>query len=376
MRFLQVSDFHLHPAFPERLEALAEVVRIAGLEGADLLLVPGDLFDAPEASDPLRGTVRATLEAFGGTTILTPGNHDLDPRDPARSAYPAGADYGRRTVVLAATPYAVHELGDRPGEALRIVGVPYRTGSTLGRDLAGLEFEPLRTVLMAHGTLHTGRFAALAETEGQESAYYPILEPDLRGRFAYAALGHLHARATFDGWTATSAWGYAGSPVAITRSETGRRHAVLVDLAPGQAVREVRRIPLATPYWTECRETVLPWDDVDSLARRVAARVTAAAAEVDPRQQVWIRVDGWVDGSEIELRQRIEEIAAAAAPRFRRIEVDVSQAITVQQLVVHHPWLAELLERLRQRALRDGTAPETVRRAAGLLVEAAREGWR
>jgi len=375
MRFLQASDFHLHPDFPERLAALAEVVRVAAVEGADLLLVPGDLFDAPEASDPLRGAVRSSLEAFAGTTIVTPGNHDLDPRDAARSAFPTGADHGRRTVVLTGTPYTIHDVDDGSGAGLQIVGVPYRTGSTLGRDLAGLEFDPLRTVLMAHGTLRQGRLA-LAETEGLEAAYYPILEADLHARFAYAALGHVHARATFESWTATTAWGYSGSAIAIKRGEIGRRHAVLVDFVPGEGVREVRRIPLATPYWTECRETVLPWDDVDSVLRRIAERVTATGSHVDPCHGIRIRVDGYLDGAETDLRQRTEEIAAAVAPNFRRVEVDVSETITVAVLVERHPWLAELLERLHQRSARDGLAAETVRRAAGLLVGAAREGSR
>jgi exonuclease SbcD len=377
MRFVQASDFHLDPAVPERLDALTQVVRLARSEGADALLLPGDVFDAPQLSDPLRAAVRAALEEFGGTTIVVPGNHDLDGRDPARTAFPPGADFGRRTVVLASTPFAVHDLDDRSGGSVRVVGVPYRVGRTLGRDLAGLEFDPLRTVLLAHGTLVTARHDSPEKLEGQEAAYYPIREDDLRGRFGYAALGHLHARATFDDWTATAAWGYAGSAVAINRGEIGRRHAVRVDLDPGVGVREVRRIALATPYWSECRETALPWDDVESIVSRVAAQITGLAAESDVWNGLRIRVDGHLDGAETDLRRKIEEIAAAAEGRFRCIEVDVAQATTVQDLVRAHAWLAELLERLRRRSAADRAAsPAAVRIAAGLLVAAARIGPR
>jgi len=373
VRFVQASDFHLHPDRPERLAALAAVVRVATTERADFLLIPGDLFDAPEASDPLRGSVRSLLEAFDGTTIVVPGNHDLDPRDPARSAFPAGSDYGRRTIVLAKPPYEIRDAHRAGSSGLRIVGVPYRSGSTLGRDLAGLETESLHTVLLAHGTLQLAGLEWLAETEGQESAYYPIVERDLRGRFAYAALGHLHARATFDAWTADAAWGYAGSPIAITRGELGRRHAVVVDFVPGRGVDDLRRIPLETPYWTECAETLLPWDDVDALVRRVTEGLAATSDPSDADRGIRIRVDGYVDGDEADLRERLETLARSAQARFRRVEIDVSGAITVRAVVEHHPWLAELLARLHRRAKREGTSQAVVRRAAGLLVAAARE---
>lgn len=364
MRFVQASDFHLHPNRPERLEALGAVVRVATRERADFLLIPGDLFDEPEASDPLRGSVRSLLETFDGTTIVVPGNHDFDPRDPARTAFPVGSDYGRRTLVLAAPPYEIREPA-----GVRIVGVPYRAGSTLGRDLAGLEADPLRTVLLAHGTFHAGRVEL--GSEGQESAYYPIVERDLRGRFAYAALGHVHARATFDDWRVDAAWGYAGSPIAITRGELGRRHAVVVDFVPGRGVHDVRRVPLDTPYWIERLATLLPWDDVDAILARLGQSLTEPSEPADLERGLRIRVEGYLDGDETELRDRLERVAAEVEERFRRVEVEVS-AITVRAVVAERPWLSDLLARLRERAERDGTPEPVLRRAAGLLVAAAR----
>jgi DNA repair exonuclease SbcCD nuclease subunit len=259
---------------------------------------------------------------------------------------------------------------------VRIVGVPYRAGRTLGRDLAGFETDPLRTVLLAHGTLHTSGLDSAAEDEGQELAYYPIVERDLRGRFAYAALGHVHARASFDRWSPDAAWGYAGSPIAITRGELGRRHAVVVDFLPGRGVRELRRIPLDTPHWVECAETLLPWDDVPGLLDRIARRLDEAGRPTDPNRGVRIRIDGYLDGDEAALRDRVEDLARSVESRFRRVEVDVSQAITVRAMVEQHPWLADLLGRLRRRAARDGIPEPVVRRAAGLLVAAGREGPR
>ena len=70
MRFLQASDFHLHPEYPERLHALVEVLDRAAEERVDTVLVPGDLFDRPAAGDALR----AELGAFPASPQMVPAD--------------------------------------------------------------------------------------------------------------------------------------------------------------------------------------------------------------------------------------------------------------------------------------------------------------
>ncbi len=367
MRFLQASDFHLHPEHPERLAALEAVVRRASEESADALLIPGDLFDDPAAAMMLRSRVREILERFPGPVLLIPGNHDRRPG--GATAFPTGADYGCRTVLLDEDPYAEHVLGDAPGGEVRVVGVPFRHGGTLGRDLAGFSGDPLRTVLLAHGTLQDDWLAGI---EDEERAYYPIRRADLEGRFAYAALGHLHAGATIPRGTPDRAWGYAGSPIAITRGESGPRHAVRVDLDPGRGVRDVEAIRLATPYWEAVRDDVSPWETAEDLLARLRAALETRSEPADPCRGLRVHVGGFVDADEAGLKAAIERALDQIRPRHRVVELGFEVA-TVSDLLERNPWLDDLLRRLRRLADRHGADAEVLRRATGFLTAAVEE---
>jgi DNA repair exonuclease SbcCD nuclease subunit len=369
MRFLQSSDFHLDPDHPERLEALAEVVRRAAEERADALLIAGDLFDAAPAAEPLRAEVRRRLESFDGPVLIVPGNHDLVPA--GQSAFPVGADYGRRTVVLRAAPWERHLLTDSCGAEIAVVGVPFRPGGTLGRDLATLTCDPLHTVLLAHGTLQADWIAALGSGEGHEpGAYYPIRRRDLEGRFAYAALGHFHGGVAFHDWTARAAWGYAGSAASITRGERGPRHAVLVEFTAGSGVSAIHPIRLDTPYWEECEIVGSPAEDGSALASRLRAKAADRFAHRDPRRRLRLLVRGWIDGDEVTARRALERARDAIAPLHADVELDFGVR-AASHLLEAQPWLGDLLERARRIAAERGHGSETLARATDLLIEAA-----
>lgn len=367
MRFLQASDFHLRPDAPHRLDALREVVRQANAEEAGVLLIPGDLFDSPEAAEVLRVEVRDILETFDGKTVVIPGNHDL-------TAFAPEADYGRSTIVLAGLPYSEQIIRDATGDEVRVFGVPYQDRATLGQALAGLKIDdPLRAVLLAHGTFEGSRTFALAELEGEEDAYFPICESDLKGRFAYAALGHLHTRVTFDRWSADAAWGYAGSPVAVTRGELGPRHAVLVDVEPGVGVRDVRPVRLNTDYWESLIVQAAPWESADAVLDRLRLELAAASSEVDPRRGLRLKVDGWTDDDEAEFRSRVEAELDQVREAHREVGLDVTVR-TIALILSERPELVDLLARVRRLGEERQADEETLRTAVGLLVEAAGGG--
>lgn len=368
MRFLQASDFHLRPDRPERLEALRHCVSRAVESGADALLIPGDLFDDPASADALRPDTRRALETFAGPVVLLPGNHD-----PAAEAYPETADLGRRTVLMTGEPWCEHLLRPDGEEPVRLIGAPYHADGSLGRDLAGLETDPLRTVLLAHGTLRTPWIDRLRPSEGDERAYYPVREQDLRGRFGYAALGHIHEGSRFDGWTNVATWGYSGSPVAITRGEIGPRQAVLVEFRAGTGVRSVERLRLATPYWAEPIESAAaPWASAAAIVSGLVERVRQASEPADALRGLRVRLGGWLDGDEAWARATLEAEIHALAERHRTVEIEIDvRAVT--DLLERHEWLGDLQSRILRIAETEGVDAEVVRRATGYMIEAARE---
>ena len=366
MRFIHTSDFHLHPDAPERMDALRQVVSLANSESADALLIPGDLFDSPEVAGALRVQTRAILESFTGTTVITPGNHDL-------GAFPPKTDYGDRTILLTTTPYQEYTLRSSDGHEVALFGVPYQEKVTLGQLLAGLTIrDPSQAILLAHGTFE-GSWPLTFADEGEEVAYLPIREADLRDRFAYAALGHLHSRVTFDDWQSKEAWGYAGSPVAVTRGEIGPRHAVLVDFEPGIGIRQLTPVRLATDYWETCFVRAAPWEPTDAVIERVRQELSGISAEHDQHRGLRVRVDGWTDGDEGEFRKRIEHEVHQVRAAHRVIECDVAVR-TAAIIVSKHPELNDLLVRIRTLGAERGANEATVELAAGLLLEACEKG--
>jgi hypothetical protein len=368
MRFLQSSDFHLDPDHPERFEALSEVVRRAVEERADALLIAGDLFDAPAAAERLRADVRRCLETFDGPVLIVPGNHDLSPS--GSSAFPEGADYGCRTVVLRGAPWEQHLLADPSGAEIVVVGAPFHHGGTLGRDLAALSCDPRHTVLLAHGTFQVDWVAELAGEGDEPGAYYPIRPRDLEGRFAYAALGHFHGGVTFRDWTALTAWGYAGSAVSITRGERGPRHAVLVDFVPGTGARAIRPLRLDTWYWEECAVAGSPDEDGAALAARLRALVADRFTDRDARRRLRLVARGWIDGDEVAARRALVRVRDDVAQLHGSVSLDF-EVRAASHLLLEQPWLGDLLARARRLAAERGASGEALARARDLLIESA-----
>jgi len=368
MRFFQASDFHLRPDRPERVEALRHCVARAVEAGADALLIPGDLFDDAAAASALRPDARRAFESFPGPVLLLPGNHD-----PAAEAYPPTADLGRRTVVLTGEPWCEHVVRIDGEEPVHLIGAPYHADGSLGRDLAGLETDPLRTVLLAHGTLRAPWVERLRPSEGEERAYYPIREQDLRDRFGYAALGHLHEGSRFDDWTNVAAWGYSGSPVAITRGEIGPRHAVRVDFRAGDGVQSLERLRLDTPYWAEPIEcAAVPWVPAATIVGNLVERVEEASEPADPLRGLRVRLGGWLDGDERWARATLEAEIHDLAARHRAVEIEIDVR-GVAELLERHEWLGDLQSRMLGVAETEGVDAEVVRRATEYLIEAVLE---
>ncbi|MBA2529202.1 MAG: exonuclease SbcCD subunit D [Euzebyales bacterium] len=274
MRILHTSDWHVGRTIRGRSRAaehqavLAEIVRIAGEEAVDLVLVAGDQFDTaaptPEAE---RIVYRALsdLTATGAQVVVVSGNHD----NPARLA--------AVTPLLAASRVHVGALLARPEEG-GVATVTTDAGETA--RIALLPFLSQRAIVRAddlmalHADQHAGQYAARATAiiaalsagfrtdavnlaaahlmvaggtmgGGERSAHtifdYCIAATAFPESAHYVALGHLHRLQQVP--AACPVW-YSGSPLQLDFGETQDTKAVLVvDASPG-APAEVRQFEL------------------------------------------------------------------------------------------------------------------------------------
>ncbi|MFW6188960.1 MAG: metallophosphoesterase family protein [Planctomycetota bacterium] len=288
MKILHTADVHLQQTGDERWNALRTVVELARAEDVDALVAAGDLFDADADARSLRGELRALLGGNDFPVLLLPGNHD-------RESYRAGLSYGPNTHVLGSEPFLV--------EGAAFAGLPYEDvgpEEVLARlrraadALSGAE----HSVLAYHGELLDAVPAGPAHAEfgdEGEGRYMPVklsYFEDLP--IDYVLAGHFHAG--FDRWDLPGGghFCYAGSPISITRRETGRRCVDLFQTGQAPAARE-----LDTPHYRDLALTLDPFQPEDpvELVERALEELPASARPL-------LRVGGYVDAAELGTTER------------------------------------------------------------------------
>jgi exonuclease SbcD len=271
---LHTSDWHVGKTIrgESRLEehraVLREVVEIAATEGAELILVAGDLY---ESAAPPAEAEMVVIEALLALRTVAPvvviaGNHD----NPARfeALRPMAEQLGIVVRGRVARPDAggVVEIETVGGERARIALLPFcsprysvRAADLMALDAAqaaGEYADRLAAIvgalcahpdpdavnlLVAHAMVRGGR------TGGGERAAQTAFEPYwLSGTafppsLSYAALGHLHLTQRVP--TGAPAW-YAGSPIQVDFGEAGAgKHVLVVDVT-ATTPAQVREVPL------------------------------------------------------------------------------------------------------------------------------------
>ncbi|MFZ4841343.1 exonuclease SbcCD subunit D [Mycetocola saprophilus] len=267
MRLLHTSDWHVGRSFHgastlANLEVvLGELARIVTAERVDVVVVSGDIFDTgtpSAAAYAVLTNVLRDLHRTGVRIVLTSGNHDSAQRLGFLAEFTANAG-----VYVCTDPEALDvpiELADEYGPVL-IYGIPYLEPALLryrfpDADLRGQEKTmrfamdriradiatrpPARTVIAAH-CFASGASGGDGERDitagGIESV--PL---DVFDGVDYAALGHIHGRATLREHVR-----YSGAPLHYSFSEVNKpRGGWIVDL-DGAGLSEVRWVDLPIP---------------------------------------------------------------------------------------------------------------------------------
>jgi exonuclease SbcD len=327
MRVVHTADWHVGRLWKgiTRLDEMARVLgHLAGyLEHGkvDLLLVAGDVFDAPNPGAEAEAMVFAffrRLAAKNIPAVVIAGNHDSPARMDAcgqladlagvrvvgrpRAASKGGVvgvtTASGETALVAALPFAAPgvfvsalELADGVAEPKSLYAERFKQAVThLSRG-----FRPgCVNLLMAHTHLDG---AVLANSErqvhlGEQWAATPQALPD---QAQYVALGHIHKPQRIEASPAPTE--YAGSPLQLDFGEAGQdKSFVVIDVEPGLPAR-VSRVPYEggrplldlklTPAELESRaeelraagwlRVTVPLDDPDpDLARKVRERLPNA----------------------------------------------------------------------------------------------------
>lgn len=233
-RILLAADLHLggpvaapdaaleNQAAQAREQSLERLLELSRRQGVGLVLLPGDVFHAP---DPPLGAVLALQKALdaweqmGARVFIAPGNHDPWLPGGVWESWPAGPGltiFGPRAQGV--------ELAE---EGLWVAGMAHASERE-SRDLSQLlpPPPPGRTGL---AVLHAN--IASAPKPGAHEPYAPAsLQNLLTGPFALWALGHIHIPQELSPHPRVL---YAGTPQGAHLGESGPKGAWLLELAGG-----------------------------------------------------------------------------------------------------------------------------------------------
>ena len=315
MKVLHASDFHLDSPLTglppdksalrrrELREIPARLARLAKEEGADLVLLPGDLLDGGRVHPE---TVRALAAALGEMAVpvcLAPGNHDYFHE---KSPYAAGG--WPENVHIFTSPGL--EAAELPGLNCVVHGCAFTAPHREDDPLAGFTAPD-------DGRIH---LLCLHGEVGTAGNYAPIDPKSLEKSGAvYAALGHVHAGGS--GRVGDTLWAYPGCPEGRGFDELGPKGALVVSVDGDTQLAATKFVPAGKRQYriesvnADSFTQSLPEGESPDLVRflltgesRTAPDLSALAAQAAPcffhvelRDRTTLPQDLWARASEDSL---------------------------------------------------------------------------
>ncbi len=377
MRFVHAADIHLDSplrglesyegAPVEEIRgatrrAFENLVDLCLSEGADLLVIAGDLYDGDwkDYNTGLFFIRQVTrLTRAGVKVVWVRGNHDAASQITKRLSLPDGA----------------FELEARSPQTLALedLGVAVH-GQSYGKrdvtaDLAAGYPDP-RSGLFNLGILHT----ALDGREGHD-AYAPCSIDRLVERgYDYWALGHVHKREIVceDPWIV-----FPGNLQGRHARETGAKGATLVTVEDG-AVTSLEERELDVVRWSDCPVDVSEATSAHDVVDQVRAALEAEAEPVGDRLlAARIQLRGRT-AADTELRSDLvrwrEEIRAAAMDTgasiwIEKIVFETQPDLDVDALIEGDDPIANLIRAVRGVGDDDGALSEIFESMASLTTK-------
>lgn len=313
MKILHTADFHLREYGDDRWMTLQRLVELGKKEHIEIFLVSGDLFDKGIDAENLRPKIREVFSNTGFRIVIIPGNHDRD-------SFKRGVWFGEDVVVLTdlMTPFEY--------QSVKIWGMPFAPleGEAILHELRSLGSNltnDKKNILLYHGELLDAFFSRGDFGDEGEERYMPVKLSYFKDlSIDYVLAGHFHSR--MNSWKLGNGgyFVYPGSPISITKRETGRRKANIFE--PGQPPKEY---PLDSPHFEHVVIEFDPFRDKQPIET-----VKEHFRHLHREAKVVLNVKGFLNGKAVGIGEKelVEEIKRIAAGRcvvecydFRDVQV-------------------------------------------------------
>ena len=296
MKFMHCADLHLGgPGGGERMHAFLRMLEVCAQEDVQMLLIAGDLFDAPRVDARTVDAVFGALGAQDGLCVLiAAGNHD--------PACPGGS-YDR------ALPDNVHVFGAE----WSCVEIPAYGARVWGASFAGEKQPPFapekRRLRLTEGLCDLGVLHGEVTSAGARSDYRAISPESIAATgVQYLALGHVHAR-SLPARAGHTVYAYSGCAQGAGFDEVGEKGAYLGTLDEnGLALSFVR---LCGSMTVEAEADATGCADLSQLMQRCAQAVGE-----QPKNRVRLRITGTAQGFAVDV-PALERMLSGRAAQLR-----------------------------------------------------------
>ncbi len=320
VRFIHTSDLHLGKRFgqlPEDLrgrltearhQSIVTLAELAHSEGAELILIAGDVFDT---GTPAPSVLRQAMQAMAANSntkwVIIPGNHDSLASD---ELWKQVAHDRPENVLLC--------LESQPVEvapATFVLPAPCLNRNS-GRDLT----EWMSDAEIAGDAIRIGLAHGAVQSFGEEDIS-EIIAPD-RARQSgldYLALGDWHGQVSINERT----W-YSGTPEPdrFKHSEPGR--ALFVEIEGPGAMPRVRPLKTGSFNWQKKALHILSGEDV-------SRQLNDIFPEISLRRKTLIQIE--VEGRlRISDRLLLDKAVERATPDFARFEITSEALATAYEI--------------------------------------------
>jgi DNA repair protein SbcD/Mre11 len=306
VKILHSADIHLKSTDDERWESLQLLLSIARDQKIDVFVISGDLFHKDRDAENLRPKIRELFSDNEFPVLILPGNHD--------AGLITDMFFGKN-VVLLRDLYQPYTIGTVTFYGFAFESMDeYRVLDRL-QQLNQYLMPDQTNILLFHGELLDVMFKRSDVGEDDESGYMPVRLSFFRDlAIDYVLAGHFHTRFDIRSLPGGGYFVYPGSPVSITRRETGRRKVNILEI--GNAPSEYL---LDTPHYEEIIVALDPFDMTDP-AEIVKQRLNS----VHPHAKVLLTVEGYFNKAKIGRNERTlaDEISTIASPKCIEIHIE------------------------------------------------------
>ncbi|MEA1912464.1 MAG: metallophosphoesterase [candidate division WOR-3 bacterium] len=289
MKILHTADIHLKNYKDENWETLQSLIQIGRKEEIDIFVISGDLFDKKGSSVELYPKLRPILNENDFDVIILPGNHDED-------AFGLRKFFGDRVKIIRDLLEPIEY------DSVRIFGMPFKkTGSSEVRSeirkITDISEDDKVNILLFHGELLDHSFTR--DDYGPEEGRYMGVRLSYfeNLNLKYILAGHFHTNFQIYEFPPESYFIYPGSPISITKKETGKRSINLFEVG-----KSPKQYHIISPYYEKIEIVLSP-----SSEKEPVKMIEEEVGKIPKEAKVLLSVKGYTERDEEEIHKEIKE---------------------------------------------------------------------